>query len=180
MPLAKQIVIVGITDAKFKIGANLTDIGGIEELDLDFEGEDQLVKGDDGVIAYISSKTNAKVTVKSAILDLKAIAALTGDTITDTGTSPNQISTLDLKAGVTQIGTLEGQATIVQGLQGVTDTTPGDVHFKIPVFRMTANTLKLSAKIGNALSFDFAGVAIPDSTGKIASIILNETKTTIS
>jgi len=180
MPLAKQVAIVGITDAKFKIGANLTDIGGIEEIDIDFDGDEQLVKGDDGVIAYVSNKTHAKVTVKSAILDVKAIAALTGDVVTDTGTTPNQISTLAMKSGVTQIGTLEGQATIIQGLQGATDTTPADVHFKIPVFRMTANSLKLSSKIGNASGFDFAGVAIPDSSGIILSIVLNETKTAIT
>jgi len=180
MALSTQIAMVGITDAKFKVGSTLTDIGGIEELDIDFEGIEQLVQGDDGVIAYIAAKTAAKVTAKSAILDVTAISALTGDTLSTSGTSPNQIATLAIKTGTPPSGTLEGQATIIQGLQGASSTTPADVHFKIAVFRINPATLKLSMKIGTASGFDFSGVAIPDSTGAIVTITLNETKTSIS
>ena len=182
MALAKQLSIVGITDGKFKPeGATAsTDIFGIESLDLDFDGFTQQAEGDGKVISYQSLKKGAKVTVKNAIMDLKAFAALTGDVVTDAGVTPSQTSTLNFTTASAPYGVLEGQGTIIDLPQGVTDTKPADIHFKLPVFKLDTGSLKFGLAIGKVQGFDFSGYAIPDGTGIIATIALNETAVPIA
>jgi hypothetical protein len=180
MPLQQEVVLIGLKDLEFKVGSTLTKIRGALELTIDVAGDNQLVRGDDSVIAYAAQKTYAKITVKQAVVSLKALAALTGDTVTETGTSPNTVDTYAVLAGAVPSGTLTGQVKFVKNITGASGTLPGDAHIIIPVFTIDPNSLKIGVKIGTENSIDFAGVAIPDANGIIYQIVFHETATAIT
>ncbi|MGC9100856.1 MAG: hypothetical protein ACP5HC_06330 [Caldisericum sp.] len=178
--LQQEVVLIGLKDLEFKVGTTLTKIRGALELSIDMAGDNQLIKGDDGVIAYAAQKTYAKVSIKQAVMSLTALAALTGNTVTETGTSPNTVDTFSVTSGMVPSGTLTGQVKFVKSITGVAGTLPGDAHIVIPVFTIDPNSLKIGVKIGNENSVDFSGVAIPDTNGVIYQIVFHETATNIT
>ena len=178
--LAHQVVLVGLRDLEFKVtGGTLTDIKGAMELTIDLQGDEQLVKGDDSVVAYAAQQTHAKVTVKAAVLDLAARAALLGHTATESGATPEVIYTYEAKTGAIPEGTLTGQVQYVKGVTGITGTVPKDAHFVLPKFTVDPNSVKDSLKIGDKNTVEFSGTAIP-SSGVIYSIIFHQTATVIT
>ena len=178
--LQHQVVLIGLKDLEFKVGATLTPIKGAMELTIDLQGDDQLVKGDDSVVCYAAQQTHAKVTVKQAILDINASAALLGHTAVESGTTPNVIYTYEAKAGLVPEGTLTGLVKYVKGVTGVTGTLPADAHFVLPKFTVDPNSVKDDLKIGDKNTVEFSGVAIPDSSGVIYKILFHETYTAIT
>ena len=178
--LAHQVVLVGLYDLEFKVSTTLTPIEGAMELTIDLQGDEQLVKGDDGVIAYAAQQTHAKVTVKQAVLDLAARAALLGHTATESGTTPEVTYTYEAKAGAIPEGALTGQVQYIKGITGVSGTVPKDAHFSIPLFTVDPNSVKDSLKIGEKNTVEFSGTAIPDSSDVIYKIIFHETYTAIT
>lgn len=178
--LNHDVVIIGIKDLKFKVGATVTDIMGAKSLTIDLKGATQKPEGDDSTIAYAAQKRDAEVTVTQAVLSLTAKAALLGDTVVETGVTPNVIATLDVHEGLCPSGILTGQGTLIKNPTGATGTKPADVHFVIPVFTCDPNKVKEDFKIGDAIVVDFGGVAIPDASGHIYSILEHETLTAIT
>ena len=178
--LAHQVVLVGLKDLEFKVGATLTPIKGAMELTIDLQGDDQLVKGDDSVVCYSAQQTHAKVTVKQAILDIEARAALLGHTATEAGETPNAIYTYEAKAGLVPEGVLTGLVKYVKRVTGVTETLPADAHFVLPKFTVDPNSVKDSLKIGDKNTVEFSGTAIPNSSGVIYTILFHEKSTAIS
>ena len=150
------------------------------ELTIDLQGDDQLVKGDDSVVCYSAQQTHAKVTVKQAILDIKARAALLGHTATESGATPEVVYTYEAKTGLVPEGTLTGLVKHVKGVTGVTGTVPADAHFVLSKFTVDPNSVKDGLKIGEKNTVEFSGTAIPDSDGVIYSIIFHETATAIT
>lgn len=178
--LQHDVVLIGLKEIKFKVGAVLTPIKGAMELTIDLQGQTQLVEGDDGVIAYAAEKTYAKITVTEAILSVDARAALLGDTATESGTTPNTILTYEIKSGLVPSGTLTGKVSYVKNITGATATLPKDAHFVIPSFTVDPSTVSESTKINEKGTYKFSGVAIPDSSGVIYKILLHETDTDIT
>lgn len=178
--LMHEVVLVGLRDLEFKVGATLTKIGKAMELSIDGLGDDQLSKGDDRVVAYGAQKTHAKVSIKTASLSLNAKAALTGDTVVESGTTPNVVATYQFKAGAVPTGTLTGQVAYVQGVTGLTGTLPKDAHFVFTNFTIDPNSFKIGLKIGDKNTVDFSGTVIPDASDVIFQILLHETATTIT
>ena len=178
--LAHQVVLVGLYDLEFKVSSTLTPIEGAMELTIDLQGDDQLVKGDDSVVCYAAQQTHAKVTVKQAILDLKARAALLGHTATESGATPNVVYTYEAKTGAIPEGTLTGLVKYVKGVTGITGTVPADAHFVLAKFTVDPNSVKDGLKIGDKNTVEFSGTAIPNSSGVIYSIIFHETYTAIT
>ncbi|MGC9001250.1 hypothetical protein [Caldisericum sp.] len=178
--LQQEVVLIGLKDLEFKVGTTLTKIRGAMELSIDVAGDNQLIRGDDGVIAYAAQKTYAKVSVKQAVMSLTALAALTGNTVTETGTTPNTVDTFSFTAGAVPSGTLTGQVKFVKSITGVSGTLPADAHIVIPIFTIDPSSLKIGVKIGTENSVDFAGVAIPDANGIIYQIVFHETETAIT
>ena len=178
--LAHQVVLVGLRDLEFKVSSTLTPIEGAMELTIDLQGDDQLVKGDDSVVCYSAQQTHAKVTVKQAILDIKARAALLGHTATEAGASPNVVYTYEAKEGLIPSGTLTGQVAYVKGVTGISGTVPADAHFVIHRFTVDPNSVKDSLKIGEKNTVEFSGTAIPNSSGVIYTILFHEKATAIT
>jgi len=179
--LAHQVVLVGLRDLEFKAtGGTLTDIAGAMELTIDLQGDDQLVKGDDSVVVYAAQQTHAKVTVKQAILDIKARAALLGHTAAETGTTPEVTYTYEAKSGAIPEGALTGSVSYVKGISGVSGTVPADAHFVIHRFTVDPNSVKDSLKIGEKNTVEFSGTAIPNSSGVIYTILFHEKATAIT
>jgi len=178
--LQHEVVLVGLKDLEFKVGDTLTKIRGIMELSVDMQGDDQLVKGDDGVIAYAGEKTHAKVSVKQAVMSLTSRAALLGDTATESGATPDVIYTYEAKEGLLPEGVLTGLVKYVKGITGATGTLPADTHFIFPQFTIDPNSVKNGLKIGDKNTVEFSGTAIPDSDGVIYKILFHETYTAIT
>lgn len=177
--LMHSVVLIGLTDLEFKVGATLTKIKGAMELNIDGVGDTQLPKGDDRVLAQSAQKTNAKVTIKSAVLSLAARAALFGDTVAESGVTPNIIVTYEFKAGAIPEGILSGQVKYLKDITGETGTLPNDAHFIIPKFMVDPNSLKDGVKMGDKPTYDLSGTAIPDASDVIYRILLHETATPI-
>ena len=178
MPLNHVIELMGIKDAKFTpSGGTLTDIYAIGDLKISGEFTEKDVRGDNKVIGYFSKLDTASVDISQASIDLDAIGALTGNTPTDTGTTPSQISTLDLIAGPMPYGVLEGQGTLID--QNGSGDAVADVHFKIMKFKI--NKLDIDAKSEDVAVVSFSGKAIPDATSNlIVRLVYNETETAIA
>jgi hypothetical protein len=112
---------------------------------------------------------------------MNAKAALLGDTVVETGVTPNVIATLDVHEGLCPSGILTGQGTLTKApTGGLAGTTPKDIHFVIPVFTCDPNKVKDDFKIGDAMTIDFGGIAIPDASGHIYSILEHETAVAIT
>lgn len=178
--LMHDVVLVGLNDLQFKVGATLTDIKGAMELTIDMQGQSQLIEGDDGVIAYASQKTYAKITIAEAILSIPARAALFGDTAAESGVTPNTVYTYEIKAGLMPSGLLTGKVKYVKSITGATGTLPADCHFIIPVFTVDPSTFSESVKINDKATYKFSGIAIPDSSKIIYKIVAHETDTAIT
>jgi len=178
MGLQHQVAIIGIEDAKFTPdGGTATDIKKIEELNVDGDFADFVVPGDNSIEIRELMTGKATVKLKSASLDLDAIAALTDGTVEETGTSPSTVATLKLTRKLMPKGTLEGQGILI-GLGGA-DTEPADVHFKI--YNFSIDSLPLSMVNESVAEMDLSGKAYPDKTaGATVEITFNETKTAIS
>jgi len=178
--LSHEVVLIGLKDLEFKVGATLTKIKGAVALSIDTVGKDQLVEGDDGIIAYAAQKMHAKVSVTQAIMSLTSKAALQGDTVTESGTTPNVIATFEVKEGMIPTGTLTGQVKYIKGATGFTGTLPADAHLVMPAFTLDPNSMKDGFKLGEKNTIDFAGTVIPDSSGIIYKILFHETATPIT
>jgi len=178
MALQHQIAIIGIEDAAFTPdGGTATDIKKIEELTVDSEFAEYKIPGDNSIEIRKLMTGEATIKLKAASLDLDAIAALTGGTVEETGTSPNTVATLKLTRKLMPKGILEGQGILV-GLGGA-DTEPADVHFKI--YNFSIDSLPLSMVNESVAEMDLSGKAYPDTTaGATIEITFNETKTAIS
>ncbi len=177
MSLNHVIELMGIVDAKFTPeGGTSVDIYGIQDLKIDYDFVDKEARGDDTILAYFSKIDSASVDLSQAALDLDTLGAITGNTVTDTGATPSQTATLQIKAGSIPYGTLEGQGTLIE--QNGTGDKVADVHFK--VMKMKINKLGIDAKSEDVLVVSGTGKAIPDSNGVIIEITLNETETDIT
>ena len=178
MGLQHQIAIIGIEDAKFTPdGGTATDIDKIEELNVDGDFADFVVPGDNSIEIRELMTGKATVKLKATSLDLDALAAFIGETVEETGTSPDTIATLKIGRKLMPKGILEGQGILI-ALKG-TETEPADVHFKI--YNFSIDALPLPPMLTEAVSeADFSGKAYPDATaGATIEITFNETKTAI-
>ena len=176
--LGHSIELMGIADLKFTPnGGSSKDIYGVRKLTIDIDGVAKPAEGDDKMLAYNSAIKGGKVAFESMGISLDALGALTGQTVADTGSTPNQIATLNIKTGASPYGVLEGQGTLIQGPVA---TVPADVHFKIPKFQVIASDIKISMGFEDMAVISGGGYALPDASNISVTLVFNETAVPIT
>jgi hypothetical protein len=130
MALQTDFFSIGLKDAKAKIGAVLYDIPGIKKLSFDPEMWTARADGDNIAMMVTTGLTGfGKITCENAIFSQATLAALMGTTVGTSGTTPNQVETLDLKGNtVFPEFILEGSSSFIQSWGS--GTVPADTHMK--------------------------------------------------
>lgn len=90
-------IVKGIKDAKVAVldasdapGASI-DILGVKTLSIDVESGSDSQRGDDAVLATTQEAKSLAVSLTAAAANAAALAAMTGATVTTSGTTPNRI-----------------------------------------------------------------------------------------
>ena len=123
---------------------------------------------DDTTVASVTFLKNVSWELEQGGIDLTAYAALTGRTVTQTGTTPNQVATMKGKGG---------DAYPYFKLYGRAITDAGDIHMKF--MRAKVNEMEGEFKNGEFFVRKCTGIAIADSNGDIFEIVRNETATAL-
>ncbi|NLH62462.1 MAG: hypothetical protein GX452_13770 [Ignavibacteriales bacterium] len=172
MALTHIIELMGLSDLSFTPdGGSAVDIFGARKMSIEFDGVAKPAEGDDKTLAYNSAFKGAKVSFEAMAVDLEALSALTGQTIVDSGSTPNQTSTLSIKAAPAPFGVLKGTGVIIQGA----GTLPAEVEFEIEVFTVIAGELKISGGFEEMWLISAGGYAVPNSSDVIVKITFKET-----
>lgn len=186
MPAATRAASIDIDDAKIALlTADLSsaptyaasvDVPNVVELNFQFQMKTALLEGDSVVDAVYSKITHATGTIsfRAAALDLDA--NLLGGTMTQTGTTPNQITTLDiLGSSLAQYFKVEGRATHVEGIDGV---ATGD---RVTVWKAKVTTGPTTTRSGDFVITEYGFTAVrARSNNKLVSKVLEETKTALT
>lgn len=133
--------------------------------------------GDNAVLARTTKLRGMNGTAECAKWSLDIIKNLIGGTLTDSGSTPNMISTLSIKN--TDFGGYFKLEAQILGVELPSSTSTGDVHLvwwkaKLSNFDLGANMEDYSTP-----SFDIAGVQ-RSSDGKIFDLVYNETAAALS
>lgn len=122
------------------------------------------LKGDDVIVATVTTLEKLGWELEAGGISLAAYAALTGRTLDETGTTPNQVQTMTISGGdVYPYFKLYGKAI----------TDEGDIHVKF--FKAKITALEGELKNGEFFVTKCEGVAIDDGTNGIADVVRNET-----
>lgn len=79
--------------------ATSIDVPGIKSIKISGDVETKSLRGDNTLLDSDSVLTNITAEVENAKLSLDVIAMFLGQTVTDSGTTPNQIANLDIIGG---------------------------------------------------------------------------------
>jgi hypothetical protein len=110
MPISHTTKVFAVTDSKIAkvltdpAGGSATyatsiDVPGIKSIKLGGDIETKSLRGDNTLLDSDSVLTNVTAEVENAKLSLDVIAAMFGQTVVDSGTTPNQIAALDIIGG---------------------------------------------------------------------------------
>lgn len=128
------------------------------------------LRGDDATQAVVAITDAAEWEIEAGAISLEAWAAITGRTITLTGTTPNQINTYGAAAGdVYPYFKIYGKS-VGDGAD--------DVHVKIWKAKATEG-IEGEFKDGEFWMTKCAGIAVDDGTNGIYDVVQNETATTL-
>ncbi|MFA7658773.1 MAG: hypothetical protein WCY19_05010 [Candidatus Gastranaerophilaceae bacterium] len=182
MTLSTQLLALGITDAKiapvtantsssYTIGA-YTSIPGIKSVDVTAKTNSKEATGDEKIMGNFIIKQGFDIKFENQMLDLAAIALINGSTLTQTGTTPNQVNSLiDKGSDVPAIFNLNFKTNYVQG-------QAADTHFE---YYCVSGILEVGVKSGDYYSCSFTGTAYARmSDGAFRNQTLNETVTDIA
>lgn len=127
--------------------------------------------GYNGVVASNVSKTSADVTVEHGGLSLEILAAITGGTIVNTGTTPNGTKSLEVgQQGVNRpYVMIVGQSLADDGGDALTKVWK--VKFQIPSGSFTESEYYISS---------LKGEAVRNVNGKLLRFIQNETAASLT
>lgn len=161
----------GLNDIK------VTNIGGTVQADLPV-GQQLVARarfrsgelsGDDGLAAVVSLVDAYEWQLQAGGIDLDALAIITGQAVTTTGTTPNEVDTFTLsKADTMPYFKIYGKS-----LGDGTD----DIHVKFYKCKVTA--LEGTFQDGQFFVSQCSGIAIDNGT-KIVDFVQNETATTLA
>jgi len=180
MALGNVFVAKGNEDAKVQIagGSEWLDILGIRDIKVDYDVATAERKGDEKTIAFSSNIMAADVTLDDvAFADLSTLAALLGQSISTSGTTPDQISSLKITAGELPYFKLECKSKSVE-MKGTGDAV-NDVH--LVIYKLKISDISKQVKMGDYWSVSLKCKAIPDpdNNNAIAEIKAYETATNI-
>jgi hypothetical protein len=178
--LAHSTVIRGISDAGlYPLTADTTgsltygtkvDVVGIRQLTLTPELDQSEIDGDDVTIDSRAKLKKFSGKAKAAKIHLDVLSKLLGSTVTDSGSTPNQLATLTVAAAdVIPKFKIAGQGSQVDtGLAAVTFTA-----YKCAL----TGGLELQLQTGDYLVFDFEFDAVftTNTPSKILDIVFQET-----
>lgn len=145
----------GIADLKIYVLTGDTpgsaiDVPGVQALEWSVESDSEELRGDNQVLAVVRDAKTLTGTIRTAMTNLDAMAAMIGGTVTSTGTTPNVVDTLEVGAAsdakyikiVGQTPGLGGGAYRVTIHKALVTSGPGgslaDGEFSIPEFEFSA------------------------------------------
>ena len=154
---------------------SLIDVPGIKSVGLDFEFNDVELRGDNGRMESDSTLIGVNVSFDHAKVSFDALAVMLGGTVTNTGTTPDQVKQFRrLSTDVTNYFKFEAKTPT-----GGVDTTTGDAHLVIYKLRLTGYDLGFAEEDYQTFSGEARGVArVADSF--LFDLVHNETAAAIA
>lgn len=187
MPLSHVSKLYAVSDSKIaKVTADpaggattygaSTDVPGIKEMSIGGNVNTVELRGDNSLLDQNSTLGNITVSVTHAKLSLDVLAIMLGGTVTDSGTTPNQIASWLLKnTDAFSYFSLEGKTPTAGA-----DTPTGDAHFKLHKCILTSFPDMGHAEEDYRI-VSFEAVAVPlISNGNHITVTLNETAVAIA
>lgn len=103
------------------------DVPGIKTVQISGDIDVKELRGDNQLLDINSVMTNIQAQITHGKLSLDVLAVMFNSSVVDTGTTPNQVATLDILGNATpQYFRLEAKTPT-----GGADTSTGDVHFTL-------------------------------------------------
>lgn len=181
MALTHTLHAKGVTDAKIKVsgGTSYLDLLGIKDIKLSFVIFSEELEGDEKTLDVYSGKDGFEVDFSDmAFVNLDTLGALLGETITDEGTTPDQITSLPIGDG--ELPYFE----LVFKTDRLTNLETGD---EVGAVRMTLYKCKLTSLDAVAkhkgfwtISGKARAVSDPSNNDKAGKIELKETSEEIA
>jgi hypothetical protein len=171
MPLDGNVFAFGLREIKIKRGATVVSLPAAQTLRFTERVVSVELKGNDRVVVAGSHVEAIEFEFSNGGIPLDAYALMTGRTMTDAGTAPNQTTTMTIRAGDTfPYFTLYGKS-----MGDVGD----DVHVKLYKCKLTGG-IEGTFQNDQFYISTMRGIAVQDDTeGKIADIVRNETATAL-
>lgn len=166
-----------VTYGRYVFGLNdlkVTNIGGTTQEDLDAAMElefavtlkEGMVEGDDTIKALFAFAIGGEGKVSAGALSTAAIAIITGRTLSTSGTTPNEVTTLTISAADRMpYFKLYGKSL---------DDETGDLQIQIFKCKIKGQ-FALSLKNGEFMSPGFDFQAVDDNSNGIVDYVQNET-----
>lgn len=161
----------GLRDIKIKRGSTIVDLPVARRLTFKPKMSNAVLEGDDIVAAAVSKVEGYDLTLEAGGISLEAYAALTGVSVTTTGSSPNRVKTYTF----TSTDNLPYVEIIGQSI-GVGDD---GIKVRFPYCKIKDIQGSLGNKEFLITSCQLDAIADPN-TGKFIEIIQEETATSIS
>ena len=154
----------------------LVDMPGAMKITLSPKADSKQLRGDSVLVDVYTKITEVEIDVECSMFNLDVLPILIGGTVTDTGTTPNQVTKFSLGAANTTppFFKIEGQWTYV-------NIGTGDAHVVLYKCKVTdAPSFEINDASGNFGTLKFKGLALPTTfNGNWYDLILNETATAI-
>ncbi|MBL1107351.1 phage tail protein [Streptomyces sp. 5-8] len=187
MPLQRFTRMYGIQDAKISVltadpfGGSPTystpiDVPGIKTFEVSGDVEVKALRGDNIKLASNSTITNIQVSVSHAKMSLDVLAAIIGGAVTDSGTTPSQVTRWDLNSDDANLPPFK-----LEGITppGGTDIVGGDAHVILHKLTLSAFPDLGFAEEDYRIASFTADADPLQSSGDWISVVLNETRTPI-
>lgn len=110
--------------------ATSVDVPGIKSLKIEGDVENKQLRGDNSMLDSDTVLTNVTATMTNAKLALDVIAMMLGQTVVDTGTTPNQKAELDIIGGGFT-GSVSFAPFKVTAVSATADPVAGNVGFTL-------------------------------------------------
>lgn len=156
--------------------ATSIDVPGIKTMEIGGDVNTNELRGDNQQLDFGAVLGGVTVDVEHAKIHLDVLAILLGGTVTDSGTTPNQVATYSLPGGAAfSYFKLEGKTPT-----GGADTPTGDVHFIL--WRcILASFPSIGFAEEDYRTVSFSAQAVPlVSSGKLLDAVANETAAVIA
>jgi hypothetical protein len=125
------------------------------------------MRGNDVVQALVAITDAVEWSLENGGLSLEAWAMMTGRTVTETGTTPTQINTMNIDGGqVYPYFKVYGKS--------IGENANDDIHIKLYKCKLTGS-LEGEFADGSFFVTSCSGLALPDGTNGIADVVQNET-----
>lgn len=181
MPLAKESLILGLSDAKiFELDTDTSatlkykaavDVPGITTLNLNPVFDEKELRGDDTILDHRTKLVAVDWSFENVMLSLDALAILQGGKVKSGGTTPAQTQTYTI------LNTDNAKYFKLEAKSDYADV--GDVHYVL--YKAKANSVSVSLVGEDYAKVSASGKAIGTvKDKKIQEIIFNETAVAIS